>query len=432
MAQNEYDYIDERFHTPGTIGTGRYLNRQTAGNDSSSKLHDCLKKYKIITAVIVSVLLISGIVATVLALFLPAKSKTDGGPGGNSENGPPKTTPRPICKPPTSQTESNSTGPALLVIMGGNTDNGTFSDKVQIYSVNEGHVTWKGEGRPAPYPWSGAGTVASGGDIYIVGGITGHHDPEAVAPDSAKRRAARYNVRENIWEILPNKTKTASFRPAMYVINNQLYVADGDGLISYVPIFPIPTEKLDLCNIDATWTKEEATPTHQVLWTDAVVLGTKVYICAGTWAERIKTVISWSYGEPKWTSVKDMNIARVLHGTVTDGGSSIWVIGGCAPNDCWPDGFIEQYSVANNTWTKLNQVPNIERDNYTVRLCSFWQGYIYVIFSKTDRLVHTTPGTGLIPTFHVFNTETGKWHEDSTELMLPVYDSMFAIVPGSL
>ncbi len=145
---------------------------------------------------------------------------------------------------------------------------------------------------------------------------------------------------------------------------------------------------------------------------------------AGT-IQPIKTVISWTYGEPTWIPVVDMNIARdYRHGTVTDGISSIWVVGGCDPDECWPDGFIEQYSVTDNTWTRLNGVPDLEKGFYNVDVASFWQGYIYVIFSKGDVLDRV-----IIPGFHVYNTLTGEWQFDSTELMLPVYAAMSTIVP---
>ncbi len=174
----------------------------------------------------------------------------------------------------------------------------------------------------------------------------------------------------------------------------------------------------------STVSNEEASPTHHhdhVSDTQAVVIGNTAYICTGTYAAR-KTLISWTYGGPAWTPLAEMNIARDWgHGIVTDGISNIWVIGGCDPDDCWPDGFIEQYSVETNTWTKLVNVPNIQTNNYHVEVCVFWQGYIYVIFHRT--------GQGVTPTFHVYNTETGKWHADGTELMLPVSGSMSAIVP---
>ncbi len=129
-------------------------------------------------------------------------------------------------------------------------------------------------------------------------------------------------------------------------------------------------------------------------------------------------------GEPAWTRVADMNIGRGLHGTVTDGISNIWVIGGCNPRDCWPDGFIEHYNVTNNTWTKLTHVPNLESYMLYVEVCSFWRGYIYVIFSEDifDKL---------IPRFHIYNTRTGNWQESNTELILPIYWPMYATVPDS-
>ncbi len=177
--------------------------------------------------------------------------------------------------------------------------------------------------------------------------------------------------------MLSSKTIAARYGPTMYVINNHLYAADGDG-ITRSPNPSTPTEKLDLSDLDSEWTREQGEPTYDVWHTQAVVIGNTAYICAGApW--RIKMVISWTYGQPAWTPVADMNIARDWnHGTVTDGISNIWVVGGCYPDVCWPDGFIEHYNVTDNTWTKLNNVPDIERDYYYVQVCSFWQGYTYM------------------------------------------------------
>ncbi len=204
--------------------------------------------------------------------------------------------------------------------------------------------------------------------------------------------------------------------PVMYVINNHLYAADGDLTSS------TPTEKLDLSDVDSIWQREQVEPTHGANYVQAIVIGNTVYICAGHLSARTKTVTSWTYGDPAWTREADMNIARRFHGTVTDGISNIWVVGGCNPDDCWPDGFIEHYNMADYTWTKLTHVPDIEKGRYDVEVCSFWQGYIYVIFSKYG-------SSELIPRFHVYDTQTGEWREDSTELMLSVKNSMSAIVP---
>ena len=303
---------------------------------------------------------------------------------------------------------------ALLVIIGGfdgpiiYEGSGSPIDNVHIYTVHAGHVTWKREGRPAPYPWYRGGTAASGGNIYIMGGaVSGLEFPRN------GRQAAKYNVRDDTWDLLPEKNLSALLGPAVYVMKNKLYAADGGQ--------DIETERLDLSDVVSGWTREQASPTHDVHYTQAVIIRNTVYICAGTYNRAIKTVISWTYGKPAWTPVADMNIARYSHGTVTDGISNIWVIAGCEPYDCWPDGFIEQYSVTTNTWTKLNHVPNIQRDYYEVEVCAFWQGYIYVIFYSHLQDV--------IPTFHVYNTETGKWHQDNTELVLPTHYSMSALVP---
>ena len=324
----------------------------------------------------------------------------------------------------TAYSESKHTGPGSLLIIGGYTYNGTFGNKdtVQIYSVNDGHVSWKGQGRPAPYPWYQGGTGVSGSNIYIAGGFS--PDANDLEGTSKFLRAAKYDALHNSWTLLPRRSIMAVFGPAVYVINEKLFVADGDNLIDGGAPNSV-TERLDLANVDIGWSIEKASPTHQVSHTDAVVIGNRAYICAGTDKER-KTVISWTYGESSWIPVAEMNIARSrYHGTVTDGYQNMWVVGGCDPDVCWPHGFVEQYSSLKNSWTALNQVPDIQRDFYSVQVCSYWQGFIYVIFSKSKDI----GGPGLISRFYVYDIHSSQWHLDSTELKLPTYRSMVATIP---
>ncbi len=386
-TQNEHDYINTGF-TPGTT-------QHTVDNETFNQLCECGRKCKILIVVLIILIMTSVVIAIVMAHVMPAKSQK------LVETG-------------------NTSGLGLLVIIGGWTYNTTreYWDTVQIYTVDEGHVRWNKYGRPAPYPWHYGGMATRRGNIYIAGGVVGN---------KTLRRAAKYNVSGDTWQLLSNIghfqiMQSGNYVPAMYVIENQLYTTGGGGPSSYV-------EKLDLGDINSGWVVERTAPIHYVAWTNAVVIGKRAFICAGKVSySKTPLVISWTYGDPAWTRAADMNIARDYnHGTVTDGISNIWVIGGCDPDDCWPDGFIEQYSVTNNTWTKLNHVPNLERDHYSVQVCSFWQGYIYVIFSRSLDI----SGPGLIPTFHVYNTQTGEWYLDSTQLTLPVYGSMFAIVPDT-
>ena len=226
---------------------------------------------------------------------------------------------------------------------------------------------------------------------------------------------------ENTWEVLPVKPMAAYSGPVVYMMEDNLFVAGHNGPYVEGKTIETITEKLSL---DAwlEWTREPASPTHDVSFTNAVVIGNTTYICAGTYYEKTKAVISWTYGQPAWTPVADMNIARsTTHGTVTDGVSNIWVVGGCDPDDCWPDGFIEHYSVITKTWTKLNHVPDIEKDTYRIEVCAFWRGYIYVIF-------HGSGVKGLILDFHVYNTKTGVWHTDGTQLERLSYGSMSGII----
>ncbi len=410
-TQNEYDYIDGRMLGLGTLDFGR----QRTETESRCNLCSGLKKFKIIViATIVSILLVTVIVGIILGLILRTSSSTI----GTSENESDKITTGPMDGQMTIDSGSSPKGPGLLVIIGGYKYNGTFTyyDTVQIYTVDKGRVTWKKYGTPAPYHWSRGGTATSGGNIYIVGGWAKDSDGQEV--ELVNRRAAKYNVGNDRWKTLPNRTISAGRVPVVSVINDQLFSVDGDNVHP-----PTHTEKLNLLDIDSGWKKGQAIPPHNVYHTQAVVIGNTAYICAGTWPA-IKTVISWTYGNTVWFPKADMNIARTwYHGTVSDGISNIWVVGGCDPDDCWPNGFIKHYNVTDNTWSLLHDVPNLERYDYKVQVCSFWQGHIYVLFSKYGSV-------DLIPKFHIYNIQTGKWYEDSTELVQPVYKSMSAILPG--
>ena len=339
-------------------------------------------------------------------------------PGNFSKDGQLKTTLSPIQIQTESNTEWNTTGPGLIVIIGGRTYNGTYvyHNDVQIYTVDKGHVTWYKYGRPAPYRWYAGGTAVSGSNIYIAGGRIGH------GSNLQHAIAAKYTARFDHWEILPNITRAgrSTDRLPMYVINNKLYAVQVEDTTPYI-------RQLDLSDVNSRWKGGQVSPRNYVFGTQAVATGNTAYL----WTRRpnfydkvVKNVISWTYRESiKWTRLADMNIHRYIrHGKVTDGISNIWVVGGCGPDECWPDGFIEHYNVTDNTWTKLKQVPNVKKDIYYVQVCFFWQGYIYVIFSKDYR-------TGIISRFHIFNTQTGSWHVDNIELKLLVSDSMYGIVP---
>ncbi len=411
-TQHVYEYIDERLEKLGTFDFGRYVNRQEIERDSRRKLCGALKKYKIIVvATIVNLLLVTVILGVVIGLILPTRSDKE----ATSEDEAYQTTEGTLSEHTTSHDGINYTGKGLLVIIGGR-NTASFYDTVQIYTVDDGHVTWNKYGTPAPFKWFRGGTATTAGNIYIAGGSAWDSNGTL-----GFRRVAKYNVKGDIWEVLPNKIVDTQQGPAIYVINNQLYAADGDNEAT----FPFPstqTERLNLSNVQSGWMTEQASPYYDVWDAHAAVIGNTVYICAGT-PEPTKTVMSWTHGEPAWTPVADMNVARgSYHEAVTDGISNIWVVGGCDPDYCWPDGFIEHYNVTDNTWTKLTQVPDIEKGRYNVEVCSFWQGYIFVIFSghgSSERITR----------FHVYNTHTGKWHEESTEFMLPVRHSMSAIVP---
>ena len=150
-----------------------------------------MRKHSVRGALVITCVLTAFIVAAVMAVIIPSKSADI----AHTEKSPPE--------------------PASLVIIGGLPYNGTFdfsTDKVHIYTVHEGYVTWKKEGSSAPYPWVSGGTAVSGSNVYIVGGGLG-------VDNKMPRQAARYNILTDNWELLPNISSEVYVccEPPMYV-----------------------------------------------------------------------------------------------------------------------------------------------------------------------------------------------------------------------
>ncbi len=130
-------------------------------------------------------------------------------------------------------------------------------------------------------------------------------------------------------------------------------------------------------------------------------------------------LLSWTPGQTEWTYLAELHYKRTLHCVASDGTDYIWAIGGC-DGQCWTDGWIEEYSINANTWTKINAMPKMPNDNwgplnYTTtndetvyswyrftNVCGYANGYVYVTFSTFQ----WWGSDGLI---HVFDTKSRTW-----------------------
>ncbi len=119
-----------------------------------------------------------------------------------------------------------------------------------------------------------------------------------------------------------------------------------------------------------------------------------------------------------------MSIPRKYHCTVTDGLDTIWVLGGCDPDECWERGFIEQYTISTNTWEQLTATPNMDKAYDWVNVCAFWEGFIFASFYKSDDSSWLAEGK-----FHIFDTSERKWKISSTRLNTEVSWVISALVP---
>ncbi len=193
----QYDYIDDRFVRLDIEND----NRDNDTRDTSCLMIRCFRKRKITLAVLITAILTTVTVATIMIFIIPQKLEqetvnvaqttvriqgneqttdhtgSDPTISGNISGGESyQTTVRTERgEQTTDQTQPEHTFQASLVIIGGwNTiyDHNLFTtyDTVQIYTVDEGHVTWNKYGTPAPYLWERAGTATHGGNIYIAGG----------------------------------------------------------------------------------------------------------------------------------------------------------------------------------------------------------------------------------------------------------------------
>ncbi len=286
---------------------------------------------------------------------------------------------------------------------------------VDIYSLNEGHIIWSHQGKDSPVAWNRGGRAVKGSSLYIAGGQTnGQHN----------YAAAKYDVTQDQWTMLPDLTWPTSNGPVVFVHGDRLYSADGDTS----PNTHV-THELDLSRPTDGWRVANTHLPHNVINPRSVVTvqGT-VYVFGNFVTFTNKNLQSWNPSrDNSWKKLADANVIRltVYPCVVSDGYNRIWVFGGC--RNCWPDGFMERYDIQLNTWTKLSAVPNTsfeEKDRVSVQVCGYSGGYIYAVFASEYT-------SGLDKRFHVYNTMKDSWVVSNTMLRVEAYDTVSAVIHPS-
>ncbi len=289
------------------------------------------------------------------------------------------------------------------------TEPNTRYRKVDVYNLHEGDIVWSHQGTDAPYPWSQAGCVSHGKDIYLAGGKL---------TDEEVKYVSKYNTELSSWETLTDMTEARGEAPAVFVLGGRLYVASGNGRESM--------ESLDISNVSSGWQAEAVQLPFNIAYSQGAVVQDRIYIFGGLIPKYMKKASSWSPGDSGWTSLPDMSISRYKHCTVTDAEDTIWVLGGCWLEECWESGFIEQYTVSTNTWQQLTKTPDMDKSyRDRVNFCVFWKGFIYATFYKWDSPTKTNY---LNPTVYIFDTVARHWNTSSTTLKTKATGVMAALM----
>ncbi len=359
-------------------------------------------------------------------------------------------------KPIVTQPRVSSEG--HLVIIGGSL-HGQKSTRVDVYKIQDGSIAWQGQGHNCPLSWTRGGSTVTGSDVIIAGGFhsDGNNNPESQEPMS--QTVAKYNVKLLSWEMLPNMTIQRPNVPTLFVMDEQLYVAGGASS-TFMESLQLKTTQVadesemannsmavndtrnetredhnpgfrnisyETITAGGTWQQESAILPYSVGNVEGIVVKDKVFLCGGRRQQLNSTsVLTWSQGLSDWKYVSPMGFARTYSSCiVTDGEDYIYVISGCNPDECWPRGFIERYSVSDDQWTPLDHVPNIEEDHYNMHyyipeLCAYWDGQIFVIFH--------VGGYGFDDRFHVYDVGKGVWNIAETRLRYKAHQAMSAVV----
>ncbi len=254
-------------------------------------------------------------------------------------------------------------------------------------------MQWGNQSR-VEFAWSHAGITLWHNYVYIAGGKRKFNGTKQY------KAAVRFNPELISWDELPQMELMRNRGPAMFVIDNQLYVVGGN------PLKPIRIETLNLGESELTWNNINVTFPYIVYDADAIVVNKTVYICGGQ-DTLSNTILSWSPGEMSWNqNLAHMKYKRTnLHCTVSDGQDSIWVIG---PGHHQGAGFMEQYKISNDTWQVIDVMPQVDETYDLKHICLYWEGLIYITFRG--------PNHEIDDTFYVFNVTSHEWIRSGSKI----------------
>ncbi len=298
---------------------------------------------------------------------------------------------------------------ASLVVIGGRTGDNPVreANTTDIYYINSvtGDLVWSHYGREAPYEWSGAGVVITGNDIIVIGGHVGGY--------IRTRFAARYKTDLDVWETLPSMTVITWKLETAFVIGNKLYLTQGN-----LGARAQSMQSLDFTNSNADWQLEGPKVPFDLIYAKAVVIDEVVYICCGFDIPDRNRFITWKPGQMQFTSLQNTTFARGANSKclVTDKKDKIWLLGSCQDEVCRQQGFIEEYSIASNTWTVLGRRNG---NANSIDSCAYLEGAIYVTYNWNNEI-------------HIFDTRTAQWRTLETVRNTAAIYSMAAIIPQVL
>ncbi len=312
-----------------------------------------------------------------------------------------------------------TSGTSLLLVIGGFSGEGygkyESHTSVDVYKIINGTITWSHQGKESSVGWTRAGRAVHGDSVYIAGSHTYKNGQE-----SNVYEAKKYDVTRDEWIMLPHLKWGTRNGPVVFIQGDKLYSTDGDTLRD-----KHLTHELDLTSLSDGWKESSTHLSHNVFNPHAVVTvqGT-IYVCGNHGNFSVKNLHSWNPSTDNfWKRLADMNIDRRTGSClVSDGIGRMWIFGGC--HNCWADGFMERYDIPQNTWTKLNAVPNVnfsERDNIDVQVCGFSEGFIFGVFAAKWN-------SGLDMRFHVYDVNKDSWSVSDTMLRAEAYDTVSGVI----
>ncbi len=301
-------------------------------------------------------------------------------------------------------------------MIGGNRKAGTTKTQntVDVYEIDSGNIRWSRQGKPSPIPLYRAGKAVHGQYLYIMGGVIYGNNTWKY-----QNKTILYDMSSNTWTILPGLSG-AWYGRVLFVHGNTLYSVYGSGR---------SVKSLNLEDTSQGWKSVPITIPHKIYGINTVIqIKDTVFMFSRdlTWST---SVLCWNPtikdSRLALSTITDMNVARLqlTMCVVSDGTKLIWVFAGC--RDCWEDGFIEQFNISSQTWTKINTVPDIHFQNKNhihAHICGYFDGMIYAVFSdgadEFDRR------------FHLFDTMEHVWIVSNSELKTQAYSPVSVVIPS--